>query len=387
MEIAFLPTEFPPYGAGGAARSSSIIVDELRQRGHTVDVYNLLESDERREHGDVERDLSIPEVRFVPEIIRRNIAVLRGYIPYEDYDLVHVYGPAHLPAVVGKSSVPVIGTVINFGWVCVDPQRYLCDNCPQYTIRTGFKYAKSRYDSIPYQVGAPVIESLGKRFANAADTLTVQTPGMRDILMKCGYGSENITVVPNLLDTRFDCRPAGQEYVLFVGRLADEKGPLELLEAYGALPADIKRRFPLKLYGKGPLEPDIREVIRKRRLDSVTLEYADYVDLPDIYRNAAVLTHPAKWPEPFSRTWLEALGTGTPIISARNPSSRSVLADVAAFHDPFDPGTLTQALEECLTDTEVLRRMGESGRQAAQRYQPDVIIDQYVQLYESVVRS
>nr|WP_264475108.1 glycosyltransferase family 4 protein [Salinirubrum litoreum] len=189
------------------------------------------------------------------------------------------------------------------------------------------------------------------------------------------------------MDPQFEKGHIDEEYLLFVGRLAEEKGPLTLLKAYADLPQDLREEYPLRIYGKGPLEADVRRFVENENLSSVSLEYQEYENLPRTYQSAVLMVHPATWPEPFSRTWLEAMATGTPVVCSRNPSSESVLSDVAELYDPFDAGELRDTLERVLRSRQRRVEMSENGKESVNQYRPDKIAEKYVEVYGNVTSS
>ncbi|MFC5368575.1 glycosyltransferase family 4 protein [Salinirubrum litoreum] len=385
MKVGFISAEYPPHGKGGAAKSSSLIVNSLRSQGNEVDVFSFCTPDTHS--SSAYRCVKLPEVRFLPDVLNKNLAVGLSSIPFREYDVIHVYGPAHLPGVVLKSPTPVVGTVVNYNWVCTDARRFLRDGCPSYSFMTSVRYARSYYDSVVYQAGQPLVEAIGKQVAKRASALTVQTEGMKQNLIKCGYSPTDIRVVPNILDPQFEKGHIDEEYLLFVGRLAEEKGPLTLLKAYADLPQDLREEYPLRIYGKGPLEADVRRFVENENLSSVSLEYQEYENLPRTYQSAVLMVHPATWPEPFSRTWLEAMATGTPVVCSRNPSSESVLSDVAELYDPFDAGELRDTLERVLRSRQRRVEMSENGKESVNQYRPDKIAEKYVEVYGNVTSS
>ena len=74
----------------------------------------------------------------------------------------------------------------------------------------------------------------------------------RDYFVAAGLPAAKVHVKPNfLLDDPVPRTGAG-DYALFVGRLAPEKGVLEMLEAWQRLP-----HIPLVVVGDGPLRDEV----------------------------------------------------------------------------------------------------------------------------------
>src|SRR6185503_6587285 len=127
-------------------------------------------------------------------------------------------------------------------------------------------------------------------------------------------------------------------HVLYVGRLAREKGITDLLEA--AAGAD----WPLKVIGSGPLASRLSR--RARRSDLVgRVRFAPFVDSPRTlareYAAAGCVVMPGAH-ETFGLVALEAACSGAPVaLSASAPSSH-VLGPLA---ETFGPGGLLAAID------------------------------------------
>src|SRR5690606_29854421 len=91
------------------------------------------------------------------------------------------------------------------------------------------------------------------------DVVIALTPFARDILIQSGVPGERIVVKPNSLDDPGlrPKPPSASDLVLFVGRLAEEKGVEDLLEAW-ASSQPLGRR--LAIVGEGPLGPEVERL-------------------------------------------------------------------------------------------------------------------------------
>ncbi|WP_420182768.1 glycosyltransferase family 4 protein [Haloarcula sp. KBTZ06] len=386
MKVGFITSEFPPNNPGGAGISSKLIVDSIRNEGVDIDVYAIV----GEEYSVTQQDgiCQLPdESRYPgPKTIGENISVLRHLPSPDEYDLLHVYNVRHLPGVVLKSSTPVISTMNNHTWISPDAEQHLREGLPQYDLPTIYRHAQTNgYTGIQAPIRS-VIEYVGKTIARRLDRYTVQTEGMKKVMSRSGYDPEKIDVIPNILDERFRTTERSSEhYILFVGQLYDHKGPLEVIRAYDSLPRKIKDNWELRIYGKGGLEPKIENLISKKDLTQVSINYSPYSELPEIYANAGLLIHASKYTEPFSRTWLEAMASGTPIVASENPSSSHILKDVAKFYDPFDAQALAETLQEVLENQCMRESMAKSGKREVEKYTPGKIGKKYANLYNQII--
>ncbi|MFC7019225.1 MULTISPECIES: glycosyltransferase family 4 protein [Haloarcula] len=380
MDVAFVTSAYPPRSPGGAGTSSKLIVEGLRDAGVHVDIFALTEDgadpvrmQDNRYH--------LPDGTHygVPIAIGENLSAYFHLPDLHEYDVIHVYNVRHLPACVLRADPPVVATYNNHMWTCIDPVAHLSDGVPECSLRHRIRYAKTKGYTGVTCLPRVAFNMLGKSIAQQADLLTVQTEGMKSVLSKSGYESDNIRKVPNILDDRFIVEPENEKEILFVGRLKPSKGPKTVLEAFQSLSQQYED-WSLRLYGKGELEGEIRDLIEGD--SQVSLEYCPYDSLPSVYKNASVLVHASRYTEPFSRSWLEAMGSKTSIVCSENPSSVDILGDIAVLYDPFSSSDLARTLERVLSRPALRTEMAHAGYDAVTKYRPEKIVDGYISAYD-----
>ena len=385
MKIAFVSTGYYPVHSGGASISAQLIVEQLREAGHEVDVFTTT----NRTAGVTQRQSRLFELpdgsgTALPTRFEKNYRLVEHSDGFSEYDIIHAYGFGTLPGLTVGADVPVLGTANNLEWVCINWIGYLRAGCPSYGFREAVSLARDDgYGPVELPLKL-AFESIFKQLAQRADRFTTQTPGMKRILGRCGYDAAKIEVIPNLLDPRFEMREEiDGRRIIYVGRLAEKKGVDDIIDAYLSLPAEVREQFEFDIYGSGPLADPIRQYIDSHD-GSVSIQYCDYENLPGVYRGASVLVHGSKYPEPFSRTWLEAMASGTPILCSKNPSSTTILDGIASFYDPFNERSLDRKLTDILTDANQRATMIENGKAALEQYRPKTVVQQYVSIYEDI---
>jgi glycosyltransferase involved in cell wall biosynthesis len=142
--------------------------------------------------------------------------------------------------------------------------------------------------------------------------------------------------------------PEEPPHVLFVGRLSEEKGVLELLEATAGL-----RRV---IVGDGPL--------RDRVPDAVG--FVPPEKLSAYYERAAIVACPSRR-EGYGVVAREAMAHGRPVVASAVGGLVDAVEDgvTGLLVPPVDPVALRAALERLLADPERRSRLGEAARQRA----------------------
>ena len=117
---------------------------------------------------------------------------------------------------------------------------------------------------------------------------------------------EKTVVLHNFVEQTEATGQEKQDYVLYFGRLAPEKGVLDLLQAAKHLP-DI----PFVLAGSGPLAQQIRG------LPNVTwLGFQSGEKLKRLIRGARFAVCPSRWYENCPLSIMESISLGTPVLGA-----------------------------------------------------------------------
>lgn len=164
------------------------------------------------------------------------------------------------------------------------------------------------------------IESLGVR--SAERTIAVSGRTRAQLVEKYGADPGRLRVVHNGIDSekyvrRQAPRPHKEKLVLFLGRLAHQKGPEQFLRAAKRV-LDYERNVRFLVVGDGPLLPRLLSL-------SIELGISDRVSfwgfVPEeekarIYSHCDAYVMPSV-SEPFGITALEAMASGTPCILSK----------------------------------------------------------------------
>jgi len=133
--------------------------------------------------------------------------------------------------------------------------------------------------------------------------------------------------------------PPGSRIVGFVGRLAQQKAPDVLLEAFEL----VKQQAPdahLVFVGDGPMRQELEDAAcRKVLSDSVHL-LGERPDVPQLLRSMTVFALPSRW-EGVGRALTEAMYMKLPVVSTGVNGSSELVQDgatalVARVDDPAD---------------------------------------------------
>jgi glycosyltransferase involved in cell wall biosynthesis len=157
--------------------------------------------------------------------------------------------------------------------------------------------------------------------------------------------------------------------LLFVGRLAEEKGILELLDA--------ARDLPLLVVGDGPLRDRVPGA----------LGFVPPAELPGYLDRAAAVVCPSRR-EGYGVVARQAMAHARPVVATAVGGLAEAVVDgkTGLLVPPGDVPALRAALERLLGDAQLRARLGAAGRERArERYSRDVAAAATLAAYESAL--
>lgn len=198
-----------------------------------------------------------------------------------------------------------------------------------------------------------------------ADHYLTSSNFVKGELVKKGFPSEKIRVVPFGIDAAKITPAIGWDhgYVLFVGRLVEEKGIWVLLKAAKNLP-----QIKFKIIGTGPEEKKLKQAAAG--LSNV--EFFGFVAgeaLWNLYRGARCVVAPSLWQEVFGLVVLEAMAAGKPAIASNIGGLPETVEDrvTGLLVRPGSVPELVEAIERLWSDSSLARAMGMAGREKVTR--------------------
>lgn len=211
------------------------------------------------------------------------------------------------------------------------------------------------------------------------DAITVLQPEFRD-WFDADLQSK-MTIVPNIVRQHSTAqieRYPREPTVLSVGRLASVKRHGLLIDAW----ARLAEEFPgwtLKIFGKGPLEQQLKAQIREFGLSGKVRLMGHTLDIESEYLKTSLVAHPAEH-EGWGLAASEALAAGVPVIGfASCPGINHLVRHeengllVPAGDE--SPSALAEALAALMRDETRRKKFARNAPASVREYAPDRVYD------------
>jgi glycosyltransferase involved in cell wall biosynthesis len=243
--------------------------------------------------------------------------------------------------------------------------------------------------------------------------LVVASQAMRQEYLRHGFEPSRVELIPHpvaptaegLAGDESECRAdypsevrrdarSDAVHLLFAGRMVRLKGGEILLRALPSITQRLQRPLKLTLAGEGPVraEWEAQARVLSRQNPLLTVEFTGWLGQSDLRKRIAasdLLVVPSLWPEPFGMIGPEAGTAGLPAAAFAVGGIPEWLHDgingFLAPADPPSPAGLAAAIEKCLADPLLYRRLREGARREAMKFSLKRHIARLRELFTRVV--
>ncbi len=209
------------------------------------------------------------------------------------------------------------------------------------------------------------------------DALTVQ---VREDLIRRGVAPQKIAVSPgSVVDLeRFRPAPVKEPWVLFAGRLIEEKNPLLFVEAASL----IRRAAPearFFLLGNGPLAPQVEAAVARFDLHAVmTLGFQ--ADIAPVLAKGAVFVSLQRQDNYPSQSLLEAMASGLASVATDVGLTWRLVDEATGVRVKPEATSVAEAVVSLLRDPDRRHRMGEAARRRVSEHHSEERYRAYLEL-------
>ncbi|ABD13201.1 glycosyl transferase, group 1 [Frankia casuarinae] len=286
--------------------------------------------------------------------------------------------------------VPIVVTLHDYSHVCATKRMMFMGElvCSGPALSRCIRCTRNHYSGVVGPLTFAANRGGTRRRDRAVDRyLAVSNAVAR--LNRLDSGRIPYEVVPNFIpDELIGAEPGGPPdglvsdgYLVFVGDLSLDKGIGALLGAYERLP---DHRPPLLVVGR-------------RTADSpsyfppgvILSEPRAHAEIMRAFAHASFAVLPSTWHDPCPTVVLEAMASGTPVISTPMGGIADMITGgrEGVLVPPADPVALHDAIEHLLADGTRRARMGTAAKERAKEFTASRVVPRIEEVYREVVRA
>lgn len=197
---------------------------------------------------------------------------------------------------------------------------------------------------------------------NAVAILAVSESTKKDLVSMYGITKSKVTVTPLGVGSQFSPTPGttdksilqkyhiGKNYLLSLCTLEPRKNLPSVIEAFEDVAVDHPELQLVLTGGAGLKQEQLATMIANSNVANriILTGYVPQTDTPALFRHATAFIFPSFY-EGFGLPPLEAMASGTPVITSFTGSLPEVVGDAAIMIDPYNVSDLTLALKEILS--------------------------------------
>jgi glycosyltransferase involved in cell wall biosynthesis len=241
--------------------------------------------------------------------------------------------------------------------------------------------------------------SLSAAAARAARILTVSETSKSDILRYCNVPADRIIVIPNAIDDRLATPPREEDiqrtreryqldgpFALYVGSIKPHKNLERLIEAFHLVRGEGFDQLKLLIIGDQIIKfPRLRRAVDRYKLHKHVrfLGFVGDDTLAALYRLATVFVFPSLY-EGFGLPPLEAMASGTPVVTSNVSSLPEVVGDAAVLVDPYSARSIADGIQRVLVDPDLRETLRVRGLERARAFSWEASVRRTLDVYREV---
>lgn len=375
MNILFISNLFPPHYLGGYEILCAQVRDLLEARGHHIYVLtsdhgtNRDHNDHNESRNNVARRLALfrpfsqpsPSLQRIKRwrVSRRNEEITRTVIDKICPDVIFIWSQLRLTLGAARAAqASGIPTVYTFNDEHI--ASYIQPTSQKIIVGT----IKQLFDKFLFK--DIFLPGLSLQYT------TCISSHVKHSLLQKGVPIDACRVIyQGIPIEKFPTKPCPGKLhnpvrLLYVGQLLENKGVHTFLDAISILETTIEVPLIVSIAGTGTsgYQERLRMIASRMRSPVAFLGRLPHQELPAIYREHDIFAFPSAGPEAFGLTHLEAMASGTPVISTTEGGHGEFIidGDNALTFPKKDSKALAAQLSRIIRDEHLRIRLANKGR-------------------------
>ena len=350
MRILYIHNDYAK--PSGEEHASGELIQLLREHGHVVEKYSRSSAEiADSAFGKIKsfftgiwNPLEAKRLRVYLKRFKPDVAIVQNLYPLLSPSIFKPLKDIHVPVVMRCPNYRLFCP----GGLCLDNDGHICEKCfgrgkEWWCIRKNCE--KSLFKSVGYAARNAVARK-SKAILDGVDVFIVQSAFQKEKFILQGIQGERIGILPGIAPVITESEEEVQigNWFTFVGRVSEEKGIYEFIEAAKHLP-----HLTFKVAGN--LDGNF-----KKPTDMPTnVEFTGFLkgrELDDLYRKSRAIVVPSKWYEGFPNVIVRGMLLKSPVITSDIGAMQSIIDNGVngITVSPGDTRALKKAIEELSKD-------------------------------------
>lgn len=301
------------------------------------------------------------------------------------------------------NNIPMVFTAHDVQAICpaismLDSEKNICEKCINGKYMNCFKKKCVKNSTLKSLLGAYEGNYYRKKKVYTKKIKNIITPSIfyKNKLIEDGIQEDKIKAIHNFINLEeYDLKVEDEGYALYSGRLAKEKGILNLVEAFSNLIINNKNNDKLnniKLYiaGNGPEKENIEETIKENNLEDkiILLGHLNQKDLKEYTRKCGFLVIPSIWYENGPYSVIETQSIGKAIIGANIGGIPEMVInnENGLTYKYNDVKELEGKMKRLFSDIELREEFGNNAKKFANKeYSPENYYKKLEKIYKNLI--
>jgi glycosyltransferase involved in cell wall biosynthesis len=419
MKILQVHKYFTRKRGGGSVTAFLEMVKMLEKRGHDVSIFSMQDPQNEKtpfakyfpSHFDLNAEAGFwRKIHLAGKLIYNQEAEkkMKKMIEIERPEIAHLHNIYHYltPSIISplkKKNIPIVMTLHDYKIICPNYKLFnrgkICEKCQGGKYYQCFlnKCLKNSQSASFLAMMEAYLHKILKSYAKV-DLFLAPSDFMRKKCIEFGIAPEKIKKIRNPFDfkeTEFvQEKIVEKNYFLFFGRLSEEKGLSNLIQAVKKLVTAGKMgNNQLLIVGKGPQETELKNLIRQEQLEDkiILTGFKEGSELEEIILNSKFIAVPSIWYDNSPMVVIEAQFLGKPaLVSDRGGSQESIIdGQTGLVFKANNVADLAQKISQLLELTYAERlAMGQEGKKNIQKINnAEKIYQELLETYRKLLPS
>jgi glycosyltransferase involved in cell wall biosynthesis len=287
--------------------------------------------------------------------------VLRDSLPWRRH--MWLWEQVRLPYLMRKSDAKLLWSPCNTGPLFIRRQVVTVHDAAPFANPAWFSYSLGTFYRLLLPVLCRIVINVLTVSEFSRDELTKYrvAPKQKVFVIRGGVGNEFSATRPSRIDGR-----ASERFVLCVGSRDPRKNVFRLIQAWQLIDENEREGTKLVIAG-GKARMFAEETLGEIPESVKFVGYVSDNELINLYRQAEFFVYPSLY-EGFGLPPLEAMASGTPVITSNVASLREVVADAALLVNPYDIVGMARDMQMLLSNAPLRAELRKRGYKRAKEF-------------------